>query len=360
VRYGVAAAAAGVGLLLQSLLIPLFGVGPNASPFMVFFGAVMFAAWFGGLGPGLLATALSALLSWYFFLFPQWSLALLTFGQSLRLIVFVLEGVAISLLVGAMHSARRKAEANSLEIRRSEHKVQVRARQQEVVAELGRHAISTTDLGALMEEAVDLVSQTLGVEYCKITELLPDGKELLLKVGVGWSEGLVGSATEGAGRDSQAGYALLSDEPVILEDLRTETRFSASTLLHEHGVVSGMSTIIRGRERPFGVLEAHTKESRKFNNDDANFLRAVADVVAAAVERHRAEEIRSFLAEAGGAPSSSLKHRAALVTNARPKGPFLADWGAGGVLSEGGVVEGRGGEQEGPQEVTGLTELQEG
>jgi hypothetical protein len=33
-------------LLLQGLLVPLFGVDPNTSPF------VMVAAWFGGLGPG--------------------------------------------------------------------------------------------------------------------------------------------------------------------------------------------------------------------------------------------------------------------------------------------------------------------
>src|SRR4051812_42296308 len=40
-----------------------FGVEPDASPFIMFFAAVMVAAWFGGLGPGLLATALSTVLS---------------------------------------------------------------------------------------------------------------------------------------------------------------------------------------------------------------------------------------------------------------------------------------------------------
>lgn len=76
VRYGAAVLAAGLALLLQWQLVPLFGSDPNASPFIVFFAAVMVAAWFGGLGPGLLATALSALISWYFFLSPQFSFAL--------------------------------------------------------------------------------------------------------------------------------------------------------------------------------------------------------------------------------------------------------------------------------------------
>src|SRR3712207_5218148 len=110
------------GLLLQMLLIPLFGVSPNASPFMVFFAAVIFAAWFGGLGPGLWATALSALLSWYFFLSPQLSFAIGSFGQALRLVVFVLEGAVISLLVEAMHSARRRAEVALEERSKSEER----------------------------------------------------------------------------------------------------------------------------------------------------------------------------------------------------------------------------------------------
>jgi two-component system sensor histidine kinase/response regulator len=63
-HYGVAVVAVGLALLLQWLLFPLFGVEANASPYMMFFAAVMVAAWFGALGPGLLATGCSALLSW--------------------------------------------------------------------------------------------------------------------------------------------------------------------------------------------------------------------------------------------------------------------------------------------------------
>jgi len=109
-RYGAAVVAVGLALLLKLLLLPWFGGDPNLSPFMIFFAAVMVASWFGGLGPGLLATALSALLSWYFFLSPQYSFATNSFGQGLRLTVFVLEGVVISSLVEALYSARRRAE----------------------------------------------------------------------------------------------------------------------------------------------------------------------------------------------------------------------------------------------------------
>lgn len=62
-RYGVALLAVGLALLVQMLLVPWFETSPDATPFLTFFAAMMVAAWFGGLGPGLLATAISALLS---------------------------------------------------------------------------------------------------------------------------------------------------------------------------------------------------------------------------------------------------------------------------------------------------------
>ena len=100
----------------------------------------------------------------------------------------------------------------------------------------------------------------------------------------------MGQATEGTGLESQAGYTLRSEAPVIAEDLRAETRFSPSALLREHGTVSGISTVIPARQEPFGVLGAHTRERRTFTQNDLNFLQAVANVIAAAVERRRAEE----------------------------------------------------------------------
>jgi PAS domain S-box-containing protein len=109
-RYGTVIIAVGLSLLLQLLLASWFGGNPHLGPFMTFFVAVMVASWFGGLGMGLMATALSALLSWYFFLSPQYSFALNTLEQGLRLILFVLEGIVISALVEAMHRARRRAE----------------------------------------------------------------------------------------------------------------------------------------------------------------------------------------------------------------------------------------------------------
>ncbi len=71
VRYGVALLAVGLALLLKLLLDPV--IGQEATPFRLFLAAVVIGAWFGGLGPGLLAIFLSAPLADYFFLHPRGS-----------------------------------------------------------------------------------------------------------------------------------------------------------------------------------------------------------------------------------------------------------------------------------------------
>lgn len=175
------------------------------------------------------------------------------------------------------------------EKKQAEDSLKLNAIHQEEIIKVGQRALMGTDLSILFDETVAIVAQTLDVEFCKILELLPDGKAFLLRAGVGWKKGFVGQATVGAGSDSQAGYTLHSNEPVIVEDLRTETRFSAPPLLNDHGVISGMSVIIQGKERPFGVLGVHTSRRRTFSKDDANFIQAIANVLAESIERKQIE-----------------------------------------------------------------------
>jgi PAS domain S-box-containing protein len=178
-----------------------------------------------------------------------------------------------------------------IERKQAEARLRVRVTQQREVALLGEAALRRQDLQLLFGRATLGVADTLGVEYCKVLELLPGGRELLLRDGVGWREGLAGKATVSAGLESQAGYTLLSDEPVVVRDLRQEKRFSGPPLLLEHGVVSGMSCIIRGTGgKPWGVLGAHSRRPIGFTLDDVAFLQSVANLLGSAIQRRDAEE----------------------------------------------------------------------
>jgi PAS domain S-box-containing protein len=175
-------------------------------------------------------------------------------------------------------------------LRLVEQELRTRLQQQEAVVKLGQFAMFISDLQTLMEETVKVVGDTLCVEFCKVLELLPDGTALLLRTGTGWQEGLVGKAVVGTERDSQAGFTLLSAEPVIVRDLRTEKRFSGPALLRDHHINSGVSVVIPGMERPFGVLGAHSSVDRIFTIEDANFLQSVANLLGSAIVRLRTEQ----------------------------------------------------------------------
>ncbi len=116
-RYGVAVLAVAVALALKLLLKPLLEM---ESPFLIFFAAVMVSAWYGGRGPGFLATALAGLLSDYFFLFPTYSFLNNSSGQNLRLALFLLEGTLISWIIASLQSTKRRSEVSLLKLRASE------------------------------------------------------------------------------------------------------------------------------------------------------------------------------------------------------------------------------------------------
>ena len=74
------------------------------APVSLFLCAVILSAWFGGVGPGLLATALSALAFYYYFLPPIHSLGAKP-EEIPRLVVFMVS----ALFVGALSVAQRSA-----------------------------------------------------------------------------------------------------------------------------------------------------------------------------------------------------------------------------------------------------------
>jgi PAS domain S-box-containing protein len=174
-----------------------------------------------------------------------------------------------------------------------EDRIQERVRQQEAVTDIGQQALTGADLSVLMSSVTELVATTLNVEFCKVLELLPGNEALLLRAGFGWRDGQVGQAVVSTGTNSQAGYTLLCKEPVIVKDLLSEARFSGPPLLREHGVVSGVSVIIGLKDRPFGILGAHSAKARVFSRNDVQFLQAVANVLSQVIDHNRdLEEIR--------------------------------------------------------------------
>ncbi|HLC14844.1 MAG TPA: PAS domain S-box protein [Thermodesulfovibrionia bacterium] len=155
---------------------------------------------------------------------------------------------------------------------------------------LGKLALSYADLSTLMNEVVKVTADALCANYCKILELLPDAEAFLIRACLGWKQELAGDVMISAGIDSQAGYTLLCNQPVIVDDFHTESRFNFSPRIYDDGIVSGISVIIHGRDHPFGVLCAYTSQKQKFTEEDVQFIQAASDILAAAINRTYTDE----------------------------------------------------------------------
>jgi len=114
--YIVALVATVVLLFLRTLLGQWLPLG---SPFLFFAPAVMLSAWYGGRGPGLVATVAAACAADYFILSPSG-----VFSNSqddlVKVGVFLVVGAQISWLSGALLQAKRRAESDAQAARRSE------------------------------------------------------------------------------------------------------------------------------------------------------------------------------------------------------------------------------------------------
>jgi PAS domain S-box-containing protein len=114
--YAVAVLTVGSALLLTFLLHSLL----SPTIFLLFFAAVAVSAWYGGMKPGLLATALASISVAYFFLEPVSSPLIYSQDSFLRLILFISVTTLISWLNSQLRNGKHRLEKSMQQLRASE------------------------------------------------------------------------------------------------------------------------------------------------------------------------------------------------------------------------------------------------
>jgi PAS domain S-box-containing protein len=161
-----------------------------------------------------------------------------------------------------------------------------RNRQQAAISKLGVCAVYERNIGVVINQTTALAAETLDTGRSLLWQLRPEHDDIVLRSKAGWDdlpEETVLPLGNGAVKQ-----AIERNEPVTIFDIQDE-HFEKSWILRDYGVATMMTAIIRGQERPWGILSVHSLTPRSFSRDDLEFLQSMADMLALAIERDRHE-----------------------------------------------------------------------
>jgi signal transduction histidine kinase len=221
-RYGLAVLAALAALLLREMLTPLFGA---TNPYHTFWLAIVFSAWYCGLGPSIVAVLISAVGVSYLFLPPTHSFALQNPEVAISGMVGFLVFSGFIIALGEANrrskdrSEREVAERSRVEDELRSMQAQLESRVQERTAELHSANQNLSKLSAQLLQSQDDERKRLARElHDSVGQLLAAIK-------------MNSDKFQSPQLDPAAAKAAAIDNAVLIDQVTTEIR-TMSHLLH--------------------------------------------------------------------------------------------------------------------------------
>jgi PAS domain S-box-containing protein len=180
---------------------------------------------------------------------------------------------------------------------KTEHELRQRLRQQAAVTSLGQQALAGSDLSSLMDKAVALIPENLGIECAMVLEWEPEEESLKIRSRFGCAE--LENANKRVRCDTGSRLRL---------GLESCDRFFSVTgeevngwLDTETGLSCGVLIGIEEQNKRFGFLGAFSRTPGKFSKDDMNFMISISNVLSTALARKHVLEEQRVRAEAEAA-----------------------------------------------------------
>jgi two-component system NarL family sensor kinase len=215
-RYGLGVMAAAAALLLRELLSPFLG---ENNPYHTAWAAVVFSAWYCGLGPSIVTTLVSVAGIWYWFLPPGHSFAL----EDPRAAIYGMVGfLFFSGLIIALGETNRRSLAKTrwAEEQLREARSELERRVAERTADLNRANESLRELSSRLQQMRDEERRHIA------RELHDSAGQLLAALGMN-----LAGVQQQADKLDGAGVRALSENTAMVDQISREIR-TISHLLH--------------------------------------------------------------------------------------------------------------------------------
>jgi PAS domain S-box-containing protein len=248
----------------------------TTTPFLLYFGAIMLVSWFAGRSAGLFSVIFSATLVLRFFL-PIHNLGQLNPAETLRIVLFLIEGSLIALLTSFAHNSREELARQ--------------VKRQTALNEISRLALSDdTDVETLNQQIVESTSSVLDTSHSALLELqrVQNNDHFIVRATTGWKgiqKGTIFPSQKGTSTD----FFLRHNDVTIIPDTKIENRFKISEIVINE-TRSSLIVPIGPIERRWGILSVQSTTRRDWQQDEVDFVRAVAGTLSIIIEREKTRQ----------------------------------------------------------------------
>jgi PAS domain S-box-containing protein len=157
-------------------------------------------------------------------------------------------------------------------------------KKQHDLLEMSEELLELYDERKILDRAAEIAAKALGTEFSNI--VLPNSEgRLFFRAGYGWELDLIDKLELQEGKGSQTGYTIAERRPVSIynyED-RNARDFEVPKLVFERGLKSGLSVPMFSEGQVVGAILVHTRNSRKFEEEESDLLRLIANQTAIAL-----------------------------------------------------------------------------
>jgi len=257
-------------------------------PLIVFFLAVLFAAWRCGLGPSILAVVLSIAVATWLFLPATAPGGGLDLADLLSLANFVAVSAAIIAYSQSNRAARRRLEAEVAERARANETVAEHARLAEYGRELGSTLARSTDLRDMLDRCVRSTVRHLDGAFARIWTVDDSGETLELQASAGLYTHTDGPHGRIGVGEFKIGQIARDRRPHLTNAVIGDPLVPEQAWAIREGLVGFAGYPLDVEGRLVGVLAVFARH--ELSRAEVDMMASVADEIAVGIERKRAEE----------------------------------------------------------------------